>query len=841
MASRSTTETPIGTEKVQWAKPLHIQRLERALRLDPFLDYVQQVLSNPVSDLDDTTETEGEIVSDETNDRKTLNGVPASRQERRSSKMCLFNFSKVKKTRRWLKSILLSDSSESEEDHDLTHTEENIQHMLYFHRLKKAARTEFLSDPEIRQYQYYSVGLLSNQDKYQEQQNLVVGGKKKLKEKKTITKKKATKLKKNKSEKLEKKMDHQGYILPYELHEAAETASSSKDGKLRQKSSEDGQKEPTSQKSHSKKKSAANHDAVMAMKRRRLWTALAKKEISRAQKQRVNAHKEVLTMTRRLAHVCQRECRKAALLSQKVMKDTPSRARRLTREMLLYWKRYDKIEKEHRKRAEKEAQEQMRMDIELREAKRQQRKLNFLITQTELYAHFMSKKVSGVQKDEKQKEILSQLDEDTTGSVTRNPMLNIEEDDYNSEEAKAKALQTAEEAYKAHQSKTKAFDSEILQVLKNDTGDLNKNFRLTNPSLSTDSDLPQPRMFVGKLKSYQLKGMNWLHNLYDKGINGILADEMGLGKTVQTIALLATLAEIEGVWGPFLIIAPASTLHNWQQEFTKFIPKFKVLPYWGNTSDRKILRKFWSQKDLHTERASFHVLITSYQLVVQDVKYFQRVKWQYLVLDEAQAIKSTSSVRWKILLGFNCRNRLLLTGTPIQNSMAELWALLHFIMPTLFDSHEEFNEWFSKDIESHAENKSGIDERHLSRLHMILKPFMLRRIKKDVENELSDKIEILVYCQLTERQKLLYRSLKNKISIEDLMQSSSSTPSQAQSVTSSLLNLVMQFRKVCNHPDLFERREPKSSFRMQLDPYILPKLLFREGKLLKCRCYVESV
>ena len=111
-----------------------------------------------------------------------------------------------------------------------------------------------------------------------------------------------------------------------------------------------------------------------------------------------------------------------------------------------------------------------------------------------------------------------------------------------------------------------------------------------------------------------------------------------------------------------------------------------------------------------------------------------------MVLDEAQAIKSTSSARWKILLDFNCRNRLLLTGTPIQNSMAELWALLHFIMPTMFDSHDEFNEWFSKDIESHAEKASGIDENQLSRLHMILKPFMLRRVKKDVENELGDKV-----------------------------------------------------------------------------------------------------
>lgn len=198
-----------------------------------------------------------------------------------------------------------------------------------------------------------------------------------------------------------------------------------------------------------------------------------------------------------------------------------------------------------------------------------------------------------------------------------------------------------------------------------------------------------------------------------------------------------------------------------------------------------------------------------------------------------QAIKSSSSVRWKLLLGFNCRNRLLLSGTPIQNSMAELWALLHFIMPTLFDSHEEFNEWFSKDIESHAENKTGIDEKQISRLHMILKPFMLRRIKKDVENELSDKIEIMVYCPLTTRQKLLYMALKKKIRIEDLLQYSrgSNDGHHDKTVTSNLMNLVMQFRKVCNHPELFERRDSKSPYAMKGAEYPLPRLVFNEAFL----------
>lgn len=186
-----------------------------------------------------------------------------------------------------------------------------------------------------------------------------------------------------------------------------------------------------------------------------------------------------------------------------------------------------------------------------------------------------------------------------------------------------------------------------------------------------------------------------------------------------------------------------------------------------------------------------------------------------MVLDEAQAIKSSSSARWKQLLGFHCRNRLLLTGTPIQNSMqgnatplffyfrdlacvltilhTELWALLHFIMPTLFDSHEEFSEWFSKDIESHAENKGTLNEHQLKRLHMILKPFMLRRIKRNVQHELGEKIEVEIYCDLTARQRALYRGLKEKISISELLEKATSLNEESMD---SLMNLVMQFRKV---------------------------------------------
>lgn len=176
-----------------------------------------------------------------------------------------------------------------------------------------------------------------------------------------------------------------------------------------------------------------------------------------------------------------------------------------------------------------------------------------------------------------------------------------------------------------------------------------------------------------------------------------------------------------------------------------------------------------------------------------------------MILDEAHSIKNINSIRWNTLLEFSCRNRLLLTGTPIQNSMSELWALLHFIMPNLFDSHEHFQEWFSKDIEAHSQAKGELNEEQLKRLHTILKPFMLRRVKKDVENEIGQKTEFEIFCDMTNRQTVLYNTIKSKLNtISDLF-----TSTESRIKVDNLMNLVMQFRKVCNHPELFERHMGK--------------------------------
>ena len=276
-------------------------------------------------------------------------------------------------------------------------------------------------------------------------------------------------------------------------------------------------------------------------------------------------------------------------------------------------------------------------------------------------------------------------------------------------------------------------DENTNNKLDNNNNDNNMQIEsLDKPMINNTSSqlIEVPKSFMGDLKEYQLKGLRWLDNLFEQGINGILADEMGLGKTIQAIAFLAHLSEDKNNWGPFLVIAPNATLYNWEQEFRRFCPSLKVLPYWGALKERKTLRKFFNNSQLYVKNSAFHVCITSYQLIVCDEKVFHKVNWNYMILDEAQAIKNIASQRWNTLLSFNCRNRLLLSGTPIQNSMSELWALLHFIMPNLFDSHEQFQDWFSKDIEAHSQEKGELNQEQLKRLHQILKPFMLRRESK---------------------------------------------------------------------------------------------------------------
>ncbi|XP_020226149.1 chromatin-remodeling ATPase INO80 [Cajanus cajan] len=559
----------------------------------------------------------------------------------------------------------------------------------------------------------------------------------------------------------------------------------------------------------------------------KIWINIVKRDIPKHHRNFTSFHRKQLVDAKRFTQYCQREVKMKVSRSLKLIKGASGRPRKLVRDMLLLWKQVDKEMAEVRKREEKEAADALRREQELREAKRQQQRLNFLIQQTELYSHFMQNKSSVHSSD-----ALPLVDEKTSGDqdalFDTSDAGHNEEEDAEEAELKKEALKAAQEAVSKQKRLTNDFDSECMRLRQvGETDSLTEQVAgASNIDLQTPSTMPMvstvqtPELFKGCLKEYQLKGLQWLVNCYEQGLNGILADEMGLGKTIQAMVFLAHLAEEKNIWGPFLVVAPASVLNNWNEELERFCPELKRLPYWGGLSERTVLRKSINPKDLYRREAKFHILITSYQLLVTDEKYFRRVKWQYMVLDEAQAIKSSTSIRWKTLLSFNCRNRLLLTGTPVQNNMAELWALLHFIMPTLFDSHEQFNEWFSKGIENHAEHGGTLNEHQLSRLHSILKPFMLRRVKKDVISELTKKTEVMVHCKLSSRQQAFYQAIKNKISLAGLFDSNRGQLNDKKVMN--LMNIVIQLRKVCNHPELFERNEGSTYFYFGEIPNSLP-------------------
>ncbi|XP_021556009.2 helicase SRCAP [Neomonachus schauinslandi] len=327
---------------------------------------------------------------------------------------------------------------------------------------------------------------------------------------------------------------------------------------------------------------------------------------------------------------------------------------------------------------------------------------------------------------------------------------------------------------------------------------------------TTQVKTPIPLLLRGQLREYQHIGLDWLVTMYEKKLNGILADEMGLGKTIQTISLLAHLACEKGNWGPHLIIVPTSVMLNWEMELKRWCPSFKILTYYGAQKERKLKRQGWTKPN------AFHVCITSYKLVLQDHQAFRRKNWRYLILDEAQNIKNFKSQRWQSLLNFNSQRRLLLTGTPLQNSLMELWSLMHFLMPHVFQSHREFKEWFSNPLTGMIEGSQEYNEGLVKRLHKVLRPFLLRRVKVDVEKQMPKKYEHVIRCRLSKRQRCLY---------DDFMAQTTTKETLATGHFMSVINILMQLRKVCNHPNLFDPRPVTS-------PFITPGICFSTASLV---------
>ncbi|CAK9440277.1 uncharacterized protein LODBEIA_P43770 [Lodderomyces beijingensis] len=299
-----------------------------------------------------------------------------------------------------------------------------------------------------------------------------------------------------------------------------------------------------------------------------------------------------------------------------------------------------------------------------------------------------------------------------------------------------------------------------------------------------------PGYVHGKLRPYQVQGLNWLVSLYENNLSGILADEMGLGKTLQTISFLGYLRFMRGINGPHLVIAPKSTLDNWFREFKRWIPEINVLVLQGDKDERANVIKS------RVMPCDFDVIVASYEIVIREKSTLKKFDWEYIVIDEAHRIKNEESLLSQIIRVLHSKNRLLITGTPLQNNLRELWALLNFILPDVFADNESFDEWFQKNNEQSEE-----DQKVISQLHKVLKPFLLRRIKADVEKSLLPKKEMNIYTKMTPMQRNLYQKILEKDI--DAVNGANKKESKTR-----LLNIVMQLRKCCNHPYLFEGVEP---------------------------------
>lgn len=346
--------------------------------------------------------------------------------------------------------------------------------------------------------------------------------------------------------------------------------------------------------------------------------------------------------------------------------------------------------------------------------------------------------------------------------------------------------------------------------------------------------IPAPTLLQGTLRSYQHAGVDWLASLYRNNTNGILADEMGLGKTIQTISLFAHIAEVHDVWDTHLVIVPTSVVLNWVTEFQKFLPGFRVLGYYGSGEERQAKRRFWTNDPHHEnrEKRGYNVIVTSYNIALKDITSLRTVQWHYMVLDEAHNIRNFNSQRFQNLIKLKTRARLLLTGTPLQNSLTELWSLLTFLTAgrdsddgAAHGSLEEFlsrwkepvNEIFERGVQSLSDEASKV----VSQLHTSLRPFMLRRLKADVEKDLPKKTEHVVVCKLSKRQRELY---------QDYMGLADTRAKLTQGNAISAGKVLLSLRRVCNHPDLFDPRPVQTSYALEkspLEPYAALETLIR--------------
>ncbi|CAI0391511.1 unnamed protein product [Linum tenue] len=359
-----------------------------------------------------------------------------------------------------------------------------------------------------------------------------------------------------------------------------------------------------------------------------------------------------------------------------------------------------------------------------------------------------------------------------------------------------------------------------------DTADLLEGQRQYNSAIHSIEEqvIEQPSILKGgQLRPYQVEGLQWMISLFNNNLNGILADEMGLGKTIQTISLIAHLKEKKGVAGPHIIMAPKAVLPNWMNEFATWVPEdeIKAVLYDGRADERKAMREHLSRE------GSFNVLITHYDLLMKDKSFLKKFNWVYLVVDEGHRLKNHESVLARTLdSGFQFQRRLLLTGTPIQNSLQELWSLLNFLLPSIFNSVAKFEEWFNAPFADRGDISLTDEEQLLiiRRLHHVIRPFILRRRKDEVEKFLPSKSQVILKCDMSAWQKVYYRQITEmgRVGLQN-----------GSGKSKSLQNLTMQLRKCCNHPYLFVGDDynmrqideiTRASGKFELLDRLLPKL-----------------
>ncbi|KAL5112588.1 hypothetical protein TcWFU_007784 [Taenia crassiceps] len=326
-----------------------------------------------------------------------------------------------------------------------------------------------------------------------------------------------------------------------------------------------------------------------------------------------------------------------------------------------------------------------------------------------------------------------------------------------------------------------------------------------------------------QLRDYQLKGLNWIAHAWTRGNSVILADEMGLGKTVQAVSFLSYLFHEYGIYGPFLIVVPLSTISSWQKEIELWSPGLNLVVYVGDHVSRQFIREHeWSRAagvgGRRQQMLKFNICMTTYEILLKDRSWLGQVSWAALVVDEAHRLKNDASQLYKALFAFETNTRLLITGTPLQNSLKELWSLLHFLMPGHFDNWEEFEDNYS--LQGQASSSAGYEA--ITRLHRTIEPFLLRRVKKDVEQSLPAKTERILRVEMSKKQATLYRLILTR-NYDGLMK-------VTHGHKTSFINIMMELKKCCNHANLIA--PPTGEDQFQSSGEALRDLVRGSGKLM---------